>query len=114
MHAFVIFRAKFRSIPTPVKAFYFTAYASSLFQLCWVLKTVLAFHDELIDLRRERSILIEAVEECRRSHIKAQDVLIDSSQAQSTQALGISLIHHLFILFFSFELCLVKFFSICD
>ena len=45
-----------------------------------------ALSDEMVALRRERSILIKAVE-CKTTHI-TQDVLIDPSQAESTQALG--------------------------
>ena len=46
-----------------------------------------ALSDEMVALRRERSILIKAVEECQRTHIKARDDAIDPSQAQITQAL---------------------------
>ena len=89
-------------MPTATKFLCWAVFGYSAFFYGWVKPRLEALSDELVALRRERSILIKAVEECQRTHIKARDDSIDPSQAQITQALGISLLHHRFL---SFKLC---------
>ena len=89
-------------MPTATKVLCLAVLGTSAFFYGWVKLRLEALSDEMVALRRERSILIKAVEECQRTHIKAQDDSNDPSQAQITQALGISLIHHMF---FCFKLC---------
>lgn len=72
-------------ITTPTKVLCLAFVGTTAFFYFWFKPRLEAFSEELIALRRERSILIEAVEECQRTHIKATD---DPSQAQVTQASG--------------------------
>jgi len=89
-------------MPTATKFLCLSVIGTSAFFYGWVKPRLEALGEELVALRTERSILIKAVEECQRTHIKDRDDSIDPSQAQSTKALGISLLHHRF---FSFKLC---------
>ncbi|CAL4889268.1 unnamed protein product [Urochloa decumbens] len=66
----------------------FMVYGAAAFMYFGVIPRAEELSNEVSALRRERSTLIEALEECQRTHSKAQDMLADSSQAQSTQALG--------------------------
>ena len=73
---------------------------SVLFNAVWFCSVYLFLGEsELNALRRERSILIKAAEDCRREHIQAKGVLSNSCEAQSI--LGISFIQHLFLFLLS-------------
>jgi len=73
-------------MPTATKFLCLAVIGTSAFFYGWVKPRLEALSDEMVALRRERSILIKAVE-CQRTHIKARDDAIDPSQAQITQAL---------------------------
>lgn len=75
---------------TPARVASFVLFGASAVIYFWMLPRLKALGDELNALRIENSMLIKAKEECQRTHIKAQDVLADSSQAHNTQSLGIS------------------------
>ncbi|CAL5059567.1 unnamed protein product [Urochloa decumbens] len=87
------------SRPAAIYTACFLLYGGAAFMYFWVKPRVEELRNEVSALRRERSTLIKALEECHRTHSKAQDMLADSSQAQSIQALGISFMCHLFLLF---------------
>ena len=78
-------------MPTATKFLCLSVLVTSAFFFGWMKPRLEALSDEMAALRRERSILIKAVE-CQRTHIKARDDSFDPSQAQITQSLGISLI----------------------
>jgi len=68
-------------MPTATKVLCLAVLGTSAFFYGWVKPRLEALSNEMVALRRERSILIKAVEECQRTHIKAQDDSNDPSQA---------------------------------
>jgi len=81
---------------------YLTLFASAAIIYFWLNPRLEELGNELNALRRERSILIKAVEDCQREHTQAKGVLSNSCEAQSILLdLGISFIHHLFLFILS-------------
>jgi hypothetical protein len=79
--AFVIFMAKVAKLLSLTKMSCVVMFGTATSLFFWVKPRLEALNDEVNALRRERSILIEAVEECQRAHNKTQDALADSSQS---------------------------------